>query len=66
MQRLEQQWTSGKVVTLDVMEAPIRQFGAEVGFEVTPTFILFDPQGKELKRWVGRTPAAAELQQLSR
>ncbi|MER2599425.1 MAG: hypothetical protein ABTQ73_07895 [Caldilineales bacterium] len=65
MQRLEQQWTAGKVVTLDVMEAPIRQFGAEVGFEVTPTFILFDPQGRELKRWTGRIPTVGELQTLT-
>jgi len=65
VQRLEQQWTTGQVVTLDVMDPQIRRFGAEVDFEVTPTFILFDPQGREVQRWVGRVPAVAELQQLA-
>lgn len=61
MQRLEDQWTTGQVVTLDIMEPPIRQFGYEAGFEVTPTFILFDAQGNELRRWVGRAPGLDEL-----
>lgn len=61
MQRLEREWTDGKVVTLDVMDPQIRQFGAEVGFEVTPTFILFDAQGDEVQRWVGRAPSLEEL-----
>lgn len=49
------------MVTLDVMDPQIRQFGAEVGFEVTPTFILFDAQGEEVQRWVGRAPNLEEL-----
>lgn len=65
MQRLEQQWSDGNLVTLDVMDPQIRRFGAEIGFEVTPTFILFDQQGRELQRWVGRAPTLAELQQIA-
>lgn len=64
MQRLEQEWTGGKIVTLDVMQPDIRRFGAQVGFEVTPTFILYDRGGNEVQRWVGRAPALAELQRL--
>lgn len=61
VQRLEQDWTDGRVVTLDVMDPQIRQFGVEVGFEVTPTFILLDAQGDEVQRWVGRAPNLEEL-----
>ena len=61
MQRLEEEWTTGQVVTLDIMEPPIRRFGAEVGFEATPTFILFDGQGNEVQRWIGRAPGLEEL-----
>jgi len=65
VQRLERSWSDGQVVTLDVMDPQIRQFGYEVGFEVTPTFILFDAQGEELARWVGRAPNLSELQDLA-
>ncbi len=61
VQRLERAWTTGQIVTLDVIDPQIRQFGYEVGFEVTPTFILFDAQGTELQRWVGRAPGLEEL-----
>ena len=61
VKRLDEDWTAGKIVTLDVMDPQIREFGDEVGFEVTPTFILFDAMGNELRRWVGRAPAVDDL-----
>lgn len=61
VQRLEEEWTTGQVVTLDIMDPQIRLFGAQVGFEVTPTFILFDSQGSEVQRWTGRAPRLDEL-----
>ena len=61
MERLDEEWTTGTVVTLDVMDSGIREYGDEMGFEVTPTFILFDAAGNELQRWVGHAPALAEL-----
>ncbi len=45
--------------------SPIRQYGYEVGFEATPTFILYDAEGNEWQRWVGRAPSLAELQGLA-
>ncbi|MFZ2361000.1 MAG: hypothetical protein WA040_16775 [Anaerolineae bacterium] len=66
VQRLERDWSEGRVVALDIMKPAIRQFAYEVGFEATPTFILFDAQGNELRRWVGRAPGLAELQQPAR
>ncbi len=61
MERLDEEWTAGTVVTLDVMDSRIREYGDSVGFEVTPTFILFDASGNEVQRWVGRAPALEEL-----
>ena len=61
MQRLDEEWTAGRVVTLDVMDAPDSKYGDSVGFEVTPTFILYDAAGSEVRRWVGRTPTMGEL-----
>lgn len=61
VQRLEREWNGGQVITLDIMDRQIRQFGVEVGFEVTPTFILFDRAGSEVQRWVGRAPRLDEL-----
>lgn len=61
VQRLDEEWTAGKIVTLDVMDPQIRQFGDAVGFEVTPTFILYDVTGSEVQRWVGRAPALQDL-----
>ena len=61
MQRLDEEWTAGRVVTLDVMDTRIREYGDSVGFEVTPTFILYDAAGSEVRRWVGHTPTLGEL-----
>ncbi len=66
MQRLEREWSEGRVVTLDIMQPQIRQFAYEVRFEVTPTFILFDRRGAEAQRRVGRAPSLDELQQPTR
>jgi len=61
VKRLESEWRSGQVVTLDVMDPRIRSYAEEVGFEVTPTFILYDPQGQEVRRWIGQTPDLDQL-----
>ena len=47
---------SGKLVVihLDVQSQAGRELGAEMDFRFTPTFILFDGQGQELWRSVGR------------
>lgn len=61
VKRLDQEWVGGRIVTLDVMKPRIRDYGDSVGFEVTPTFILFDATGNEVQRWVGRAPTLEEL-----
>jgi thioredoxin-related protein len=41
------------VIRVDVQSEVGRQLGALYGFQYTPTFILFDGQGKELWRSIG-------------
>ena len=61
MSRLEENWKTGHVIRLDMANQATRAFGTEVGFQLTPTFILFDGAGKELKRWQTRPPVLNEL-----
>ena len=58
---LERDWKGGRVLRLDFVEPAVRAFGRQVGFETTPTFILYDGQGQELGRWVGSPPALEDL-----
>ena len=59
--RLEQDWKTGQVLPLDMINPATRAFGKEVGFETTPLFVLFDAQGNELRCWQGRPPMLGEL-----
>jgi thioredoxin-related protein len=59
--RLQQEWKGGTLVQLEMENAFVREFAKSVNFEATPYFILFDGQGKELKRWRGKAPALSEL-----
>jgi hypothetical protein len=58
---LERDWEAGRVVRLEFTEPAVRVFGEQVGFETTPTFILYDGQGQEVRRWVGSPPGLDEL-----
>lgn len=58
---LEENWQGGRVLRLEFTSPAVREFGETVGFEVTPTFILYDGQGQELQRWVGSPPGLEEL-----
>ncbi len=60
MRRIEEEWTTGQVLLLDMANPGTREFGAQVGFEFTPTFILYDAQGNEVQRW-RRPPELSEL-----
>jgi thioredoxin-related protein len=41
------------VLHIDVLDPLGKEVGRRFGFKYTPTFILFDPEGKELLRTVG-------------
>ncbi|MGD9148506.1 MAG: hypothetical protein PVI80_23285 [Anaerolineae bacterium] len=58
---LERDWDTGQVLRLEFTEPAVRAFGEQVGFEITPTFILYDGDGQEVRRWVGSPPALEEL-----
>jgi hypothetical protein len=58
---LERDWQEGWVLRLAFTEPAVQAFGQKVGFEVTPTFILYDGQGQEVGRWVGSPPGLDQL-----
>jgi hypothetical protein len=58
---LERDWQTGRVLRLEFTEPAVRTFGQQIGFEMTPTFVLYDGKGQELQRWVGSPPSLDEL-----
>ena len=42
-----------EVIKLNVQDPAAKALAEEFGFRYTPTFILFDPEGNEIRRWVG-------------
>ena len=62
MSRLTRSWTFGRIVRLNLAFGKANEaFARDLGVERTPTYVLFDADGQEVKRWVGRVPTAAEL-----
>jgi thioredoxin-related protein len=59
--RLEQDWTAGRVMRVDVLTPAGRAFADRHAFQGTPTFVLFDANGNEVRRWQGSPPALSEL-----
>ena len=59
---IERDWEAGYVLRLEFTEPAVRAFGEKVGFETTPTFILYDGNGQELGRWVGSPPDLEALE----
>ena len=64
MDGLERDWGAGQIIRLDVLTTVGREFGAWHGFEFTPTFILFDGEGRAVARWRA-PPSLGELDALS-
>jgi thioredoxin-related protein len=60
--RLTETWKLGRVLRLNLPFAEANKaFAGELGVEGTPTFVLFDASGQELRRWAGKAPAVEEL-----
>jgi thiol-disulfide isomerase/thioredoxin len=47
------------VIRLDVASSAGRELGEQLGLRVTPTFILFDAEGREMWRMLGELDAGA-------
>jgi hypothetical protein len=59
--RLQADWKTGRVLRVDILTPVGREFARQHDFEGTPTFVLFDDAGKEIKRWQ-QPPQLGELQ----
>jgi hypothetical protein len=60
--RISEQWSSGRVLRLNLPRSEVnRQYAETLGATTTPTFILFDASGNEQRRWVEEAPALQEL-----
>ena len=62
MDGLQAAWKNGRVVRVDILTSVGREFARRHDFVGTPTFVLFDGNGTELKRWQA-PPALGELEQ---
>jgi hypothetical protein len=55
------EWKAGRVLRLNTAFEANRAYADRIGVTDTPTFILFDPVGKEQRRWVHDAPGLADL-----
>jgi thioredoxin-related protein len=55
------EWKAGRVLRLNTGSEVHREYADRIGVTDTPTFILFDPAGKERRRWVRDAPPLADL-----
>ena len=60
MDRLQAEWTTGHLLRVDILTPIGREFARRHEFVGTPTFVLFDGAGTEVKRWQA-PPALSEL-----
>ena len=61
MSRIAEEWKTGRVLRLNTVSEVTKQYADQIGVTDTPTFILFDPSGRELRRWSREAPTMAEL-----
>jgi DTW domain-containing protein YfiP len=60
---IAENWKSGRVVRLNTTSEVTKKYAEKINVKDTPTFILFDAAGKELRRWNREAPKLAELPQ---
>jgi hypothetical protein len=59
--RVIEEWKGGRVLRLSLSSTVNQEYAKSIGAERTPTFVLFDAQGREVKRWVDAAPSPGEL-----
>jgi thioredoxin-related protein len=58
---IAENWKSGRVVRLNTISEVTKKYAEKINVKDTPTFILFDAEGKEVRRWQREAPKLAEL-----
>ena len=61
MSGLSESWKYGRILRLNTIAGVNRQYAECIGVTDTPTFILFDATGRELRRWAREAPKLADL-----
>ena len=61
MDRLQADWKAGRVLRVDILSHVGREFARRHAFVGTPTFVLFDGEGTEVRRWQA-PPSLSELE----
>ena len=61
MSGIAEKWKTGRVVRLNTISEINKKYAERINVKDTPTFILFDADGKEVRRWNRETPKLAEL-----
>jgi thioredoxin-related protein len=59
--KLQTDWRTGQVLRVDILTPVGREFARQHDFVGTPTFVLFDGTGREIKRWQ-QPPSVSELE----
>jgi hypothetical protein len=64
VRRLEGEWQGGKVLYVEALSPGGRAFGQRWGLRLTPSFVLFDANGRLVHVWTGamEIPGAEELE----
>lgn len=62
MSSLEKEWKNGRIIQVNLtFSAASKELAERLNVQATPTFILFDAEGTELRRWTSDVPKLGEL-----
>lgn len=59
--RLAQRWTTGRTLRLNMVSEINKAYATQLGVVNTPTFILFNAAGQEVRRWLDVAPDIEDL-----
>jgi thioredoxin-related protein len=60
--RLTGDWKTGRIIRVNLTVNKVnKDYAEQRNVEMTPTFILFDTTGREVRRWTSTVPEIGEL-----
>jgi len=60
--RLTDEWKNGRIIRVNLTFSKVnKEYAERLNVNVTPTFILFDSEGKYMGRWTSKVPTVGEL-----